>query len=74
MRLVDVLSMFTNYLEENMDNEIANPWMVAVRIATLATIIETLLEEYCFSECRLRTTWRWCHLLRYRIQKKVMVG
>lgn len=37
-----------NYLEENMDSEITNP-MVAVRIATPATIIETLLEKYCFS-------------------------
>lgn len=60
-----------NYLEENMDSEITNP-MVAVRIVTPATIIETLLEKYCFSECGLRTTWRWCPLLRYRIQKKVV--
>ena len=60
-----------NYLEENMDSEITNP-MVAVRIVTPATIIETLLKKYCFSECGLRTTWRWCPLLRYRIQKKVV--
>lgn len=65
-----------NYLEENTDSEITTPRMVAVRIAIPATIIETLLEKYCFSECEtecgLRTTWRWCPLVRYRIQKKVV--
>lgn len=46
MRLVVVLGMFINYLEENVDSEIAIPWMEAGRIAALATIIEALLEEH----------------------------
>lgn len=31
MRLVDVFSMFINYLEENIGSEILNFWMVVVR-------------------------------------------
>ena len=39
MRLVNVLSMFINYLEENMDNEIANTRMAGVRNMMVGPII-----------------------------------
>lgn len=40
--------MFLNYWEENNDGEILNPWMTAIWTATLALIMEALLEKKVF--------------------------